>query len=413
MSYQPPASPRLSVHFRQADLRIVMGHIHAGKSTEIIGLGSVGKSNFVRRLLSREVQDMYLYNAQGETAYCVFVDLDANSLLEPMPSAMDANRPSGWHGYELIASRLLLAIMENNVMGHINNPADPAHPESLYNLYHRLWPGEKANDRAHLVAFRYLEELISRIFRGTNRPIRLVLIFDEFEKWLEELPYRFFQSLRSLRDQHKDRLLYVTTARQIMPLLVSAKDYMQYEPFIELFTDTRHFLLPYTAMDAQQTFNRLSARQDYPPMPEVLREQILQITNGHAGIIRSAYAAWAPERLIGEGMTDTELITILLKLRAIQDECKTIWRSLSQQERQLLYDLVQAQHQNQYDIMIDPLYIPVLRLLVSKGLIVEGRTITFGNIRPLVFAAFLLSVITPDTTDDQGLPQFPYEPEVY
>jgi hypothetical protein len=207
--------------------------------------------------------------------------------------------------------------------------------------------------------------------------------------------------------------LYITTARQIMPLLVPSDKYSQYEPFSELFTDSRHFLQPYNTEDAQQTFNRLSVRQDYPPMPPILREQILHITGGHAGLLRSSFAAWEPEQLIGEGLTDQELVTILLRLRSIQDECKTVWRSLSNSERELLYGLVLAQHRHQHDIRVDPLYMPVLRLLINKGLIEERRTITFANIRPLVFAAFLLSIIPPDIPEGSGIPDFPYEPELF
>lgn len=389
---------RMATEFRHDDLQAVMGYIHSGKSVEIIGVGSVGKSNFVRRLSMPDVLERYLYKMYGEDSHCVFITLDANSLLEPMPSALDPTQPSGWHGYELMGSRLLQAVMENGLVSHINDSNDPAHPERLYALYHRIWSNENGGKNSHLLAFRYLEDLIQRVFVGTNRRLRLIFIMDEFEKMLAELPPRFFRSLRSLRDQHKDRLLYITTARQIMPLLIHSRLESEYEPFIELFRETRHFLLPYGPADAQQQFNRLSKRQDYAAPPDVLREQLLAVTNGHAGLLRAAFAAWEPERLIYEGLSDAEVISILLTLSSIQEECKTIWNSLSERERRLLYDMVIAM-QRHHGLAVDPLQNPVAFLLIEKGLLLETRSMSFSNIRPLVFAAFLLSNLRPDANE--------------
>lgn len=405
--YSPPPSARMSVNFREADLRVVMGHVHAGKSVEIIGVGSSGKSNFLRRLLMQEVQERYLYEMYGEDAHCVFINLDANSLLEPIPSAMNPAIPSGWPGYELIASRLLRIVMETGLASHVDDIDDPTHPENLFSLYHRIWPGENTNTYAHIVAFRYLEDLVNRVFVGANRRIRLIFIFDEFEKMLDEMPPRFFQSLRSLRDQFKDRLIYITAARQIMPLLVSQNNYQQYEPFIELFTDTRHFLLPYQMADTEQTFGRLARRQDYPMPPEPLRRQLLKVTNGHAGLLRAAFSAWAPENLIQDGLPDNRLVEILHTVPAIQDECKTIWRSLSRPEQRLLYDMVMAHHHRQENT-VDAWQNGAARLLIRKGLLANTRHLSFKHVYPVVLSMFLTTAIRPG--EQETPPDFPQTP---
>lgn len=402
---------RMSVTFREADIQAVMANIHAGKSTEIIGLGSVGKSNFVRRLLLRDVQERYLYQAYGEQAHCIFIPLDANSLLEPLPSALHPTEPSGWAGYELIASRLLRSVMENDLVTHISNTADPAHPESLYNLYHRMWPGDNPHQNAHIVAFRYVEDLVTRIMIGSNHPIRLVFIFDEFEKMLDELPARFFQSLRSLRDQYKDRIIYISTVRQIAPLLVPQEEYVDYEPFLELFTDARHFLLPYRPSDADQTFERLGARQHYNPPSAHLREQLLAVTSGHAGLIRAAFSAWAPHNLIHDGMNDREMIETLLTVTPIIDECKTIWRSMSDGERRLLFDMARSRQAAQvFDVR--PTQNPMARLLIQKGILLRDDLLGFEHIRPLILAAFIYSILPSQASKstDNPVPNFPIRP---
>jgi hypothetical protein len=398
-------SPQLPINFREADLEAVFQHIHAGKSVEIIGLGSVGKSNFIRRLIRRDVQERYLYQLYQEKSHCIFISLDANSLLEPMPSAMDSSKPSSWAGYELIASRLLRAVMAHKLVTHITNPSDPAHPEALYAMYHRIWPGDNIQTNAPIIAFRYLEDLIERIFVGFGQPLRLVFVLDELEKYFQELPDRFFQGLRSLRDQYKDRILFVTTARQIMPLLLPDEVFPQYEPFAELFSNSRHFLLPYRPADAEQTFKRMSARQDYPPPPIAMREQLMAVTGGHAGLLQAAFAAWAPNQLLTDDLSDSEAVAILLGIDAVQDECKTMWRSLSVGERKLLFQMVQGQHQGKRP-NIKAMHNSVARLLIQKGILLETESMAFENIRPLVFAAFLLSTISDDVTDFAAVPTF-------
>jgi hypothetical protein len=392
----PATQSQMRTNFREADLEAVMGHIHAGKSVEIIGLGSVGKSNFIRRLFRQDVQDAYLYRMYQEQSRCIFVAVDANSLLEPMPSAMDPNMPSGWAGYELIASRFLKAVIDYKLADHITNPKDAAHPESLYALYHKIWPADNAHTNAHIVAFRYLEDLVHRVFAAANHPFRLIFIFDEFEKMLRELPPRFFQSLRSLRDQYKDRIMYVTTARQVLPLLVPEELHLEYEAFFDLFVDTRHFLLPYRPSDAEQTFQRMSSRQDYSPPPLSLREDLLEVTGGHAGLLRAAFSAWEPKNLLDEGMRKQDIIEILLDQPAIQEECNTIWRSLSNRERRILFEMVQARHQGKYTSYTT--FNPMVSLLIQKGILLETNSMAFENIRPSVFAAFLFMSIPPDAT---------------
>ncbi|GIK65242.1 MAG: hypothetical protein BroJett018_30360 [Chloroflexota bacterium] len=391
----PVAQSQMRTNFREADLEVVMEHIHAGKSVEIIGLGSVGKSNFIRRLMRKDVQDRYLYQLYQEQSHCIFIGIDANSLLEPMPSAFDPTIPSGWSGYELIASRLLQAVMDNQLVAHITNPKDASHPESLYALYHKIWPSETAHSNTHIVAFRYLEDLMHRIFAGSNHGIKLIFIFDEFEKMLRELPPRFFQSLRSLRDQYKDRIMYITTARQILPLLVAEELHVEYEAFFDLFVDTRHFLLPYRPSDAEQTFQRMSSRQDYSPPPAPIREQMMLATGGHAGLLRAAFSAWEPKKLIYEGMSDTQVVATLLNLPATQEECSTIWRSLSNRERRILFEMTRLKHQGKftdYNTLN-----PLVSLLVQKGILLETDSMSYDNIRPPVFAGFLFMSIPSST----------------
>ncbi len=406
MTYQnnPAAQSQMRANFREADLEVVMEHIHAGKSVEIIGLGSVGKSNFVRRLMRKDVQDRYLYQMHQESAYCVFIGIDANSLLEPMPSALDPTLPSGWSGYELIASRLLQAVMDHQLVAHITNPKDASHPESLYALYHKIWPSDSAHNNTHIVAFRYLEDLVHRIFAGSSQSFRLIFIFDEFEKMLRELPPRFFQSLRSLRDQYKDRIIYITTARQILPLLVTEDLLIEYESFFDLFVDTRHFLLPYGPSDADQTFQRMSSRQGYSPPPASIREQMMMATRGHAGLLRAAFSAWEPKKLIFDGLKDVEVIATLLNLPSIQEECGTIWRSLSNRERRVLFEMTRMKHQGQYTDYNT--LNPMVNLLVQKGILLEQNSMSYDDIRPPVFSGFLFMSIPPNAdpkTDGEQL----------
>jgi hypothetical protein len=297
-------------------------------------------------------------------------------------------------------------------VAHITTPNDPAHPEKLYGLYHRMWPADTSNPHSHIVAYRYLEDLVSRVFVAANRPLRFIFILDEFEQMLNALPVTFFRNLRSLRDQYKDRVLFITTVRQITPLLVPGDLYNEYEPFIELFNDSRHFLQSYRPSDADQTFERLAARQDYDPPPAHLREQLLAVTSGHAGLLRASFSAWRPEQRIRDGLPDDEMIRILLNVESIVDECKTIWRSMSDGERRLLFDLARA-HQANRPLTVSPMQSPMARLLIRKGILLEDHHIGFGHVRPLLFAAFIYSILPNEPTregSDTPVPNFPNRP---
>ena len=81
-------------------------------------------------------------------------------------------------------------------MSHITNPSDPAHPEALYAMYHRIWPSDNMQTNTPIIAFRYLEDLIERIFVGFGQPLRLVFVLDELEKYFQELPDRFFSRFK-------------------------------------------------------------------------------------------------------------------------------------------------------------------------------------------------------------------------
>ena len=98
------------------------------------------------------------------------------------------------------------------------------------------------------MGIRYLELGLQFFLR---KGIQIVFMFDEFEEMLDQMPVKFFHTLRGLRDNNKQSLSYLTFTRAPLTTLIERKglDMLKYEPFIELFTDNVYYVGPYNEKD--------------------------------------------------------------------------------------------------------------------------------------------------------------------
>ena len=359
--------------FRIEEVKYITDQWLAGEAVSMVGVGSIGKSNLLQHLTRTESYQ----NALGlkQNPYHAII-LDPY-MLGPLPSTgEDSSQFICWAGLELIMHRIYMTFFSLDLL----NPDDSQYFNRLYNMLQN-----SNNSLALYMGLRYLE-LSLKLLMSYN--IKIILLFDEFEEFLRIMPHRYFQILRGLRDTFKGSLVFTTFARNTFPILIEEKklDYYQIEPFIELFTDNVLFVGPYNDYDARLMLDNLAQRSPsikYTPQDHTL---ILQITGKFAGLIRATYKI-LEEIYINRRLTNKDEVKVLEHLidkRSIQTECRTIWLSLSDIERDILKAVARL---SPYQDSIK--HEEAIRILIQKRLLVfnENRL----EIVPALFRYFVYS----------------------
>lgn len=331
----------LPLTFRQEKVDSILSLVTAGESCTLVGIGSVGKSNLLR-FLQRE--DVIHAKLGQESADYLFVYIDANKLL----------KRSLWGLAELMLHQLVISLTERSIGKQDLNRID-----SLY---------QRATERStrHL-ALRYLDRAVAFICRQLG--LCVVFLIDEFDELWQILPSRGFAALRALRDDHKYRLVYIVAGRLELSRLTPTSSGM--EAFEELISGNVIWLGPYSEADARFVLHRLRQRYSVP-LKESNTNELLAVTGGHPGLLRAGCQAM-------EENTDN-LEAVLLSSPQIQDECRRIWFSLTQEEQSVVAQI--AFHNDARSKIIN------LSQLQLKGLI-GGSWVNSNDIFSPLFAAYI------------------------
>lgn len=370
-----------SMEFRQAEVGYVMERWRASESCSLVGVGSVGKSNLLQHLSNETVQAFYMKDVAGGKPFkSIIID---PSMLGPLPgnSSNDRDAIRCWAGYELMMHRLFLAFYPFNNLS-------PDDSRVFYETYQALQDG--TNPLYAYMGLRYFE-LGLEIFmkQGTH----IVFMFDEFEEMLKQLPVKFFLTLRGLRDANKKNISYLTFTRSPLPQLIKAFDIdaLEIEPFSELFNDNVIYVGPYNETDARNMVTDLLKRNDRKYETYAI-DFLLWATGRYAGLLRASFRTLDTLSSIDANtvMTKSEqLVYELVSRRAVRTECETIWKSLTDEEQQMLIEFLNTKPK------IDPNKFEVQQVFASlqqKQLLkVQGNRVI---VDPPVFQAFVRSTTT-------------------
>ena len=104
----------------------------------------------------------------------------------------------------------------------------------------------------------------------------------------------------------------------------------------------------------------------------------MRVTGGHAGLLRAAFGSIADlqDTLSDDGLTDQ-----LIRQRAIQAECNTIWLSLNPREQKVLQALVSGKTDQ-----VDPRTVEVRTLAEKQLLQLQSEWLV---VTPHVFRGYL------------------------
>jgi len=334
---------KYAITFRPDETTFVTQRWKADESCSLIGVGSVGKSNLLQHLSSEDIHQHYMLSTQKFKT----ITLDSN-MLGPLN---DSEQFRCWAGYELMMHRLYLAFYPFDIL------EDDA--QSFYETYQALQDG--TNPLYAYMGLRYLELGIEFF---TRRGWKIVFMFDEFEEFLKQMPSRFFQSLRGLRDNRKQSLSYLTFSREPLSVLIEKMELSakELEPFVELFTGNEYFVGPYNFTDSVNMLQSLAKRHQITLSSE-LHDFLINISGGFAGLLRACFHALPTISETRQPSFNTQaVLSKIVSRRAVQEECKTLWNGLTQEEQTAIK--VAFNPQEYHDSLQ-----PALDLLVQKRLL--------------------------------------------
>lgn len=364
--------------FRKEEVGRVMERWRAADSCSLVGVGSVGKSNLLQHLADPDVQGYYMEVAKVEKFKAIIID---PSLLGALPIAgVNMDQVRCWAGYELMMHRLFLAFYPFEILGK-----DEA--RQFIESYQALQDG--TNPLYAYMGLRYFELGLEFFMR---RGIQIVFMFDEFEEMMRQLPIKFFQTLRGIRDNNKAQLSYLTFTRSSILDVAAQLDIpaLSIEPFAELFTDSIYYVGPYNEADGRKMVEGLM-RRNQKNYDDYTVNFLLWATGRYAGLLRAGFHA-----LDTLGNLDTsalmtsgeQLIHQLAKKRGIRTECATVWTSLNHTEQYILKAVVGIEPNINTS---DPEIGESVALLVQKRLLRVNKEQKQLTIEPPVFYAFVAS----------------------
>ncbi len=362
-------SRQYDLDFRKEEVDYIMKHVAGATSLSLVGIGSVGKSNLLQHISDPKVHAQYL---GADAAKVKLITVDAN-MLGPLSGGDDALRC--WAGYELMMHRLFLAFYPFDMLSE-------SEANRFYETYLALQNG--TNPLYAYMALRYFEFGLQFFVR---QGYKVVFLFDEFEEMLKQLPVKFFQTLRGIRDASKRNLVYISFTRSPLPTLVERYEIplLDIEPFIELFTDNVYYVGPYNNKDGRKMLDELTSRRQ-KTYPDDLRELLLQASGRYAGLLRSGFAAMEDLGSVAQIASIDALAEALAARSAVRAECKTIWTSLNRSEQYVLKAVARL---TPYNVSAETEQ--AVTMLVQKRLLRLDKNQQQLEIQPPVFRVFVAS----------------------
>ena len=314
--------PLRPLSYRAELLNQVMPSLRAGECCSLVGVSGVGKSNLVRFLRRRDVQDAYW---KTDTTWVILIDTYGLVLAEQSVEFVVM---------ELMIHRLIMEIESRALSSEIAMWASDLHARLC------------AQPSAHM-ALRDLERLCARLCEANG--VQIVFVFDQFEDLWQMAEARFFLNLRSLRDQFKYQVVYMVITREVLQR--TCQDRQATEAFWELFAGHVYGLGMYDGDDARVMLERLAERRGVALDP-ALQRQVMRAGGRHPGLMRALY--WELSQAPPIDRDDADL----LRFPAVAEECEKIWNDFMPDEQRLVRSLATGRARPRTD---DPA-LPGLRL---------------------------------------------------
>lgn len=285
----------------------ILEAIAKGESVSIIGVGSSGKSNVARHLTRADARAASL-GAAADGLFAVLVD--CMKYVDPTAVAL----------YRLI----LQSLAQSTQL-----PDAPAAVSKLHGPFNQLL--EKAFDTDQFDRVRYyLEQAIEAMFKAGITQMFFVL--DDFDHALVKAPAQAVNSLRGLRDNHKNKLMYLVVTRKELAFL---REESEYEDFAEIVTPITIPVGMYAYPDALFAADELIGRWNLQPrVDNAAKHNVIEWSGAHPGLMKAILNIGNRNPAFDFGSRDS--LQRLFGHKDMLPECDKVWASLEEDEQQAL-----------------------------------------------------------------------------
>jgi len=298
-------NPSLPLTFRAAEVEQIFDTIQSGDSCQVIGIGSVGKSNLMRFLLQEDLRQKHL-GADWEHYLFVFINIHKLSEFSHLEL------------FELMLHQLLVELTNWGADAELLGTIDDLHRRAIDPVTQRQ-------------TGRYLDRALALICQKLG--LAVVFLLDDFDIPCRTMAPYTFANLRALRDDHKYQLMYIVSTHA--PISQLRERPFEIEPFEELFSGHIVWLGTYSESDARMMLQRLMGRH-HSSVDEPVIVDMLGLTGGHPGLLMAAFDVCYAQPML-------KLDTPLAEHPAIQEECQQIWRNLSTGDQRALANMTETQ----------------------------------------------------------------------
>ncbi|MCB0210218.1 MAG: winged helix-turn-helix domain-containing protein [Anaerolineae bacterium] len=298
-------------NYRAGEVAQIARWIQAGESGSIIGLGGAGKSNFLGFLCQRpDVVQSYLPDDAPQLAL-VLVDLnnlpsdDLSTFFRVMLRSLFEAAP------QLRELNANLVDEVERLYRKVEEKTDPFLPQSAL--------------REVLLHFQ-------------NYKLRLVLVFDPFDRFCQTASPQVLDNLRGLRDGFKATLSYLAGVRTDLPHLIKS---IETSELYEILDIHRCWLSTMSNSDARWVIGRRESSTGQSFSDEA-RQRLIELTGGYPALLRAAALWLAHQQRIDTVPEPNEWASTLLVEPSIQNRLADLRQGLTGAEEATLFALQSA-----------------------------------------------------------------------
>jgi len=328
--------------YRARELKILASWIQAGNSGSVVGSAGIGKSNLLGFLGNRpEIIQTYLPPNNPAT---VVISVDLNNLPANDTSTL----------YRVI----LRAFYESRTQ------FDDPLPQTIASLYM-----ENRAARDPFLPHSALRELFLNL---QARQIRVVLIFDRFDWFCENMSPKMTGTLRGLRDSFKDSICYIAGMRQEVSYLADPDVLGELYELLDTYVC---WVQPMALEDAQQLIADETSHDSGGPDPADA-ERLLALTGKYPSLLKAACSLWLNSQI----SSGADWTGYMVASPGIRYRLEKIKRSLTLVEQQVLEEINRWQEEvdetdrprrDSARLQLDTRQKQAAHLLATRGLVLE------------------------------------------
>jgi len=290
--------------YRNEEITTVLDWIRWGESGVVIGGSGTGKSNIAGYLASRS-------------------DVTSSFLPEP-------------------ASNYLFMHLDFNELAHLTT--QNFYRYMLYLLQSKVYHDEALSQRLDSIVSQarnpedtFALYMTVRAAHGLiidEEDKHVIWLLDRFEKGCPLLEAETLNSLRNLRDQHKDRLSFIAFSRHSLSRLRAPSEYDEFHEIMIMHTC---FVGPMNWRDGQWAVKQVEKRYQ-TSLHEVATKEVYDLCGGLPTFLKISYSALAAGEFVS-GERSKEWAAKIQKIPAFQRSCQEIWDSYNANEQAAMRNL--------------------------------------------------------------------------